>query len=153
MFSLEFSSKELSFSPAFPCLKVIKFQNEFMKSSLLPKYEQKVVKISTLTTQGRDTDNFLFVFWEKQWLHKFILKFTDLYIDRSVCNRAVGTSQQIFPRWIEPIPISGVDIVLRIGLFPIDLKIFRRDCVVVVSAIAIATPLSNSHVQQISYKL
>ena len=27
-------------------LKVSKFQNEFMRSSFLPKYEQKIVKIS-----------------------------------------------------------------------------------------------------------
>ena len=60
-------------------LKVSKFQNEFMKSSFLPKYEQKIVKVSALTTQGRNPDNFLFVFWEKRWLNKSILKFTDLY--------------------------------------------------------------------------
>ena len=59
-------------------IKVRQFQNEFKKSSFLPKYEQKIVKISALTTQGRNPDNFLFVFWEKQLLHKFILKFTDL---------------------------------------------------------------------------
>ena len=53
-------------------LKVRQFQNEFMKSSFLPKYEQKIAKISALTTQGRNPDNFLFVLWEKQWLHKFI---------------------------------------------------------------------------------
>ena len=47
-------------------LKVRQFQNEFMKSSFLPKYEQKIVKISALTTQGRNPDNFLFVFWEKR---------------------------------------------------------------------------------------
>ena len=32
-------------------LKVSKFQNEFMKSSFLPKYERKIVRISAL--QGR----------------------------------------------------------------------------------------------------
>ena len=47
-------------------IKVSIFQNEFMKSSFLPKYEQKIVKISALTTQGRNPDNFLFVFWEKR---------------------------------------------------------------------------------------
>ena len=52
---------------------VSKFQNEFMKSSFLPKYEQKIVRISALTTQGRNPDNFLFIF------HKLILKFTDHY--------------------------------------------------------------------------
>ena len=37
---------------AFPhrlCLKVSKFQNEFMKLSFLPKSDQKIVKISALT--------------------------------------------------------------------------------------------------------
>ena len=31
--------------------------NEFMKSSFLPKDKQKVVKISALTTWGRNPDN------------------------------------------------------------------------------------------------
>ena len=38
-------------------LKVSKFQNEFMKSSFLPKYEPNIVRISTLycaTLQGRN---------------------------------------------------------------------------------------------------
>ena len=43
--------------PFDPQLKVSKFQNEFMKSPFLPKYEQKIVKISALTTQGRNPDN------------------------------------------------------------------------------------------------
>ena len=88
-------------------LKVRQFQNEFMKSSFLPKYEQKIVRISALTkgqliskaiyglltspkkwtkivrisarcSKGKNPDNFLFVFWEKRWLHKFILKLTNL---------------------------------------------------------------------------
>jgi hypothetical protein len=29
-----------------------------MKSSFLPKYEQKIVKISALTTQGRNPDKY-----------------------------------------------------------------------------------------------
>ena len=48
-------------------LKVSKFQNEFMKSSLLPKYEQNIVRISALyyaTLQGRNPYNFWFIFWE-----------------------------------------------------------------------------------------
>ena len=49
-----------------------------MKSLFLPKYEQKIVKISALTTQGRNPDNFSYVFWKKQLLHKHILKFIDL---------------------------------------------------------------------------
>ena len=47
-------------------LKVRQFQNEFMKSSFLPKYEQIFFKISSLTTQGRNPDYFLFVSWEKR---------------------------------------------------------------------------------------
>ena len=59
-------------------LKVRQFQNEFMKSSFLPKYEQKIVRISALCSEGRNFDNILFVFWEKGCLHKFILKLIDL---------------------------------------------------------------------------
>ena len=36
-----------------------------MMSSILPKYEQKIVKISALTAQGRNPNKFLFIFWEK----------------------------------------------------------------------------------------
>ena len=60
-------------------LKVSYIQNEFTKSSFLPKYEQEIVRISVLCIEGRNLDNFLFVFWEKRWLHKFILKLTDYY--------------------------------------------------------------------------
>ena len=42
------------------------------------KIQTKIVKISALTTQGRNPDNFSFVFWEKRRLHKFILKLSDL---------------------------------------------------------------------------
>ena len=51
-----------------------------MKSSSLPNYERKIIRISALhttpqdTPQGRNLDNFLFIFWEKRWLYKFILK-------------------------------------------------------------------------------
>ena len=34
-------------------LKVSKFQNEVMKSSFLPKYEQKIVRISALQYTGQ----------------------------------------------------------------------------------------------------
>ena len=47
-------------------LKVRQFQNEFMKSLFLPKYEQKIVRISPLCSEGRNFDNFLFIFWEKR---------------------------------------------------------------------------------------
>ena len=43
-------------------LKVSKFQNEFMKSSFLPKYEPNILKISALyraALQGRNPYNFL----------------------------------------------------------------------------------------------
>ena len=46
-------------------LKVRKFQNEFIKSSFLPTYEHKIVRISALCSEGRNLDNFLFVFWKK----------------------------------------------------------------------------------------
>ena len=63
-------------------IKVSKFQNEFMKSTFLPKYEPNIAKISALlhcaTLQGRNPYNFWFIFCEKWWLHKFILKITDL---------------------------------------------------------------------------
>ena len=49
-----------------------------MKLSFLRKYEQKIVKISDLTTQGRNPDNILLRFWEKWWLHEFIDKLSDL---------------------------------------------------------------------------
>ena len=57
-------------------LKVSKFQGEFMKSSFLPKYEPKIVQCGTV--QGRNPSNIWFIFWEKRWIHEFILKFTDL---------------------------------------------------------------------------
>ena len=49
-----------------------------MNSSFLQKYKQKIIRISAFCIEGRNLDNFLFVFWEKRWLYKFILKFTDL---------------------------------------------------------------------------
>ena len=39
-------------------LKVRQFRNDFMKRSFLPKYEKKIVKISALTTQGRNPDKY-----------------------------------------------------------------------------------------------
>ena len=56
-------------------IKVSKFQNEFMRSSFLPKYEPNIIRTSTFystTLQGRNPYNFGFIFWKK------ILKFTDL---------------------------------------------------------------------------
>ena len=53
-------------------LKVSKFQNQLMKSSFLPKYEQK-------HTTGQKSWQFFVHFLEKRWLHKLILKFTCLY--------------------------------------------------------------------------
>ena len=51
-----------------------------MKLSFLSKYEQKIVKISALTTQGRNPDKFSILFCEKPWLLRFILKFSDLIV-------------------------------------------------------------------------
>ena len=50
-------------------LKVSKFQNEFMKSSFLQKYEPKIVRISALYYATLHPYNIWFI---------FILKFTDL---------------------------------------------------------------------------
>ena len=75
-----------NFTPG-PALKVSKFQNGFMKSSFLPKYERKIVRISALycaTLKGRNPYNFWFMFGEKRWHHKFILKFTNLYIPSQI---------------------------------------------------------------------
>ena len=70
-------------------IKVRQFQNEFMKSSFLSKYEQKIVRISALCSEGRNPDNFLFTFWEKWWLNKFILQFTDLYLVRQQFKKCI----------------------------------------------------------------
>ena len=32
---------------------------------------KKIVRISAITTQGRNPDNFTFIFWEKRWLCKY----------------------------------------------------------------------------------
>ena len=81
----------------FEWLKVRQFQNEFMKSLFLPKYEQKIVRISALCSEGRNLDNFLLVFWEKWWLHIFILKLTDLWL---------GIKGQLISEWIYEIIVS-----------------------------------------------
>ena len=71
-----------SWWPPWHTLKVSKFQNEFMKSSFLPKYEPNILRISALrcsTVQGRNSYNIWFIFWEKRWLHKLfwnLLTFT-----------------------------------------------------------------------------
>ena len=59
-------------------IKVCQFQNEFMKSSFLPKYEEKIAKISALTTQGRNPDNFwILIHFEINWPFRdpFMLSF------------------------------------------------------------------------------
>ena len=51
------------------CLKVRKFQNEFMKSSFLPTYEPNNVRISALycaKQHDRNPYNFWFIFWEER---------------------------------------------------------------------------------------
>ena len=42
-----------------------------MKSSFLPKYDQKIVKISALTTQGRNPDNFLYFGRNDDFMNSF----------------------------------------------------------------------------------
>ena len=37
-----------------------------------PKIRTKIVRISALCSEGRNLDNCWFVFWKKQWIHKFI---------------------------------------------------------------------------------
>ena len=72
--------KSLLFNVA--SIKICKFQNEFMKTSFLPKYQPNIVRISAqycATLLGRNPYNFWFIFWENRWLHKCILKFTDLH--------------------------------------------------------------------------
>ena len=46
-------------------IKVSYFQNEFMRSLFLPKYERKIVRNSTLSSQGRNPDNFRLYFGRK----------------------------------------------------------------------------------------
>ena len=60
-------------------LKVSYFQNEFMKIKLLSKRTNNCKDFCPVS-KGRHPCNFLFVSWEKFYLHKFILKITDLYI-------------------------------------------------------------------------
>ena len=43
-------------------LKFSRFQNQFMKSSFLPKYERNIVRISALALQDRNLDNLFFIF-------------------------------------------------------------------------------------------
>ena len=43
-------------------IKVSKFENEFMKSSFLPKYEQKIVKISALCSEAHYRAEILTIF-------------------------------------------------------------------------------------------
>ena len=84
-FSISFFSRRQYWPLA---LKISLFQNVFMKSSFLPKYEQKIVRISALCSEGRNIDDFLFVLWEKRWFHKFILKLCiwPLEINYLVCS-------------------------------------------------------------------
>ena len=59
-----------------------RYIGDFLKK--IAKYKQKIVRISALCTEGRNLDNLLFIFWEKRWLHKFILKFTDFQWDKLI---------------------------------------------------------------------
>ena len=46
-------------------VKFNEFQNEFMKSLFLPKYESTISAIYCATLEGRNPYNFWFIFWEK----------------------------------------------------------------------------------------
>ena len=59
-------------------LKASIFQNEFMNSSFLPKYDQKIVRISALHTTGQKSWQFFVHIFGETMTSKFILKFTDL---------------------------------------------------------------------------
>ena len=66
LFSNSFSNSD---SEKCAPIKVSKFQNEFMKSSFLSRYEPNIVRISALycaTLHGRNPYNFWFIFWEKR---------------------------------------------------------------------------------------
>ena len=43
-----------------------------MKSSFLPEYKQKIVRIYALTTQGRNPDNFSFVCILEETMNSYI---------------------------------------------------------------------------------
>ena len=60
----------------------VNFRIDFNELLFLPKYEQKCKEFcpGCGTLQGRNRHNFSFIFLEKGWLYKFILKFTDLYL-------------------------------------------------------------------------
>ena len=47
----------VKFLDSFMLIKVSKFQNEFIRSSFLPKYERKIVRISALCSCCRNLDN------------------------------------------------------------------------------------------------
>ena len=69
-------------------LKVSKFQNESMKASFLPKYEQKIVRISALCSEGRNLDKFLFVFFGKDdFINSFwnLLTFSMFFVYLGFC--------------------------------------------------------------------
>ena len=81
-------------------LKVSKFQNEFMKSSFLPKYERNIVRISTLCSVpyyraeiltifcwyfGRN-DDFINSFWDLLTFGKIYLNIYPNY-DRNLIRR------------------------------------------------------------------
>ena len=54
-------------------LKVSKSQNKFMMSPFLPKNKRNIA----LPWMQKSLQYFV-CFWEKWWLHKFVLRFTDL---------------------------------------------------------------------------
>ena len=64
---------------------------EYPKGQLISEWIFKVTVSPRIRTKnfcphytGQKSWNFLFVFWEKRWLHKLILKLTDLYIVQNI---------------------------------------------------------------------
>ena len=66
-----------------------------MKSSHCPKYERKNLKNSALMYSGQNFSSFWFIFWAKRRLHIFILKFPDLYQEKSKVTNWLKNSRQI----------------------------------------------------------
>ena len=77
----------------------VEFVLTFIKGQLISEWIYEVIvspKIRTKncqdfcpSTQGRNPDNFSFVFWEKRWLHKFVLKLSDLYLEPEGQGRGI----------------------------------------------------------------
>ena len=114
-------------------LKVSKFQNKFMKSSFLQKYEPKIVRISALHITGQKS---LIIIYGSycgryiRWLHKFILKFTVHHI---CCTRITLLIMQWLWRYMTQIIYWELkEIIFLFGNFQIFRLIEKMFDVVVI---------------------